>query len=139
MTTYYVDFLTGSDGAGVAGTSEAPFRTPKRALAAVGGGDTVYLRGNKEDPAKKVQVDCRLSPARFWVQICDEGPGFKPAAVPDCCAPDRLEACGGRGLALIEAYMTAVQYNQRGNCLTMEKCVDPADGEQPAGCPTAEN
>lgn len=51
MTTYYVDFLTGSDGAGVAGTSEAPFRTPKRALGAVGGGDTVYLRGNKEDPA----------------------------------------------------------------------------------------
>lgn len=51
MTTYYVDFLTGSDGAGVAGTSEAPFRTPKRALGAADGGDTVYLRGNKEDPA----------------------------------------------------------------------------------------
>lgn len=77
--------------------------------------------GNKEDPAKQVRVECRLSPERFWVQICDEGPGFKPAAVPDCCAPDRLEVCGGRGLALIQAYMTSVQYNERGNCLTMEK------------------
>jgi serine/threonine-protein kinase RsbW len=77
--------------------------------------------GNKEDPAKRVQVDCELSPTRFWVRICDEGPGFKPSAVPDCCAPDRLEVPGGRGLALIEAYMTQVQYNECGNCLTMEK------------------
>ncbi len=77
--------------------------------------------GNKEDPAKKVHVDCQLSPARFWVKICDEGAGFKPADVPDCCAPDRLEVPGGRGLALMEAYMTFVQYNDRGNCLTMEK------------------
>lgn len=77
--------------------------------------------GNKEDPAKKVQVDCQLSPKRFWVKICDEGAGFKPADVPDCCAPDRLEVPGGRGLALMEAYMTFVQYNDRGNCLIMEK------------------
>jgi serine/threonine-protein kinase RsbW len=79
--------------------------------------------GNKEDPAKRVQVECQLSPTRFWVQICDEGAGFKPSAVPDCCAPDRLEVPGGRGLALIEAYMTLVKYNDRGNCLTMEKAL----------------
>lgn len=77
--------------------------------------------GNKEDPAKKVQVDCQISPARFWVQICDEGAGFEPSAVPDCCAADCLENPGGRGLALIQAYMTHVQYNDVGNCLTMEK------------------
>src|SRR4051812_23031826 len=57
--------------------------------------------GNKEDPAKKVEVDCRLSPSRFWTCIEDEGDGFKPSAVPDCCAAERLEVPGGRGLALI--------------------------------------
>jgi serine/threonine-protein kinase RsbW len=77
--------------------------------------------GNKEDPAKQVEVRCRCSASRFWVQITDEGAGFKPSAVPDCCAVDRLDAAGGRGLALIKAYMTDVQYNDRGNRLTMEK------------------
>jgi serine/threonine-protein kinase RsbW len=77
--------------------------------------------GNKEDPAKRVAVECQLSPSRFWVQICDEGAGFKPSSVPDCCAPDRLGVTGGRGLALIKAYMTIVRYNDRGNCLIMEK------------------
>jgi serine/threonine-protein kinase RsbW len=77
--------------------------------------------GNKEDPAKRVHVDCRFSGERFWSKIVDEGPGFNPSAVPDCCAPDRLEVPGGRGLALIKAYMTSVQYNECGNCLTMEK------------------
>jgi len=77
--------------------------------------------GNKLAPDKKVEVDCQLSPDRFWTKIVDEGVGFKPSAVPDCCAPDRLEVPGGRGLALINAYMTSVEYNDRGNCLTMEK------------------
>ncbi|MCC6491668.1 MAG: ATP-binding protein [Pirellulales bacterium] len=77
--------------------------------------------GNKEDPAKRVQVECRLSPSRFWISVCDEGAGFQPESVPDCCAADRLEVIGGRGLALMQAYMTRLQYNDRGNCLVMEK------------------
>lgn len=83
--------------------------------------------GNKEDASKRVEVECRLAPNRFWSRVCDEGAGFKPDEVPDCCRDDRLEVIGGRGLALIRAYMTRVQYNDRGNCLTMEKLLgDPA-------------
>ena len=88
--------------------------------------------GNKEDPAKKVDMECRISPTRFWIQITDEGAGFNPAAVPDCCAPDRLEVPGGRGLALIRAYMTRVQYNERGNSLIMEKQLDGSPSDH--GC-----
>ena len=83
MTLYYVDFLTGSDGAGVAGTSEAPFRTPKRALAAVGVGDTVYLRGDKEDPATWFNEPLVINKAgTAWV--ADEGhtPTFHGGYVP---------------------------------------------------------
>lgn len=77
--------------------------------------------GNKQDLAKRVEVECRLSPERFWVRVCDEGEGFVPEAVPDCCAPDRLEVPGGRGLTLIRAFMSWVEYSERGNCVTMEK------------------
>jgi serine/threonine-protein kinase RsbW len=77
--------------------------------------------GNKEDPAKQVDVECRLSRECFWARVCDEGIGFEPSRVPDCCAPDRLEVPGGRGLALMRAYMTGVHYNDRGNCVTIEK------------------
>jgi serine/threonine-protein kinase RsbW len=79
--------------------------------------------GNKESPDKRVEVECRLGAKRFWARVCDEGAGFEPSAVPDCCAPDRLQIPGGRGLALMRAYMTGVEYNERGNCVTMEKCL----------------
>jgi serine/threonine-protein kinase RsbW len=81
--------------------------------------------GNKEDPTKKVEVESRLATQRFWIRICDEGPGFCPDEVPDCCAADRLEVPGGRGLLLIRAYMTSVEYSERGNCVTMEKVLAP--------------
>jgi serine/threonine-protein kinase RsbW len=84
--------------------------------------------GNKEDPNKKVQIECRLSPARFWIQITDEGAGFNPAEVPDCRSPDRLGVPGGRGLTLMKAYMTRVEYNDCGNRITMEKHVSAPGG-----------
>lgn len=83
--------------------------------------------GNKLDPEKQVAVDCRIGARVFWASICDEGLGFRPADVPDCCSPECLELPGGRGLALINAYMTRVQYNERGNCVVLEKHL--ADGE----------
>ena len=77
--------------------------------------------GNRLDEKKKVVVECKASPDRFWMRVEDEGPGFRPDAVPDCTADENLDRCGGRGLALIKAYMTSVEYNDSGNCVTMEK------------------
>jgi serine/threonine-protein kinase RsbW len=77
--------------------------------------------GNRLDAKKKVLVECKASPERFWMRVADEGPGFRPECVPDCTADENLERCGGRGLALIKAYMTSVQYNEPGNSVTMEK------------------
>jgi serine/threonine-protein kinase RsbW len=77
--------------------------------------------GNCCDANKLVLVECKASPERFWLRVTDEGNGFRPQAVPDCTADENLECPGGRGLALMKAYMTLVEYNQRGNCVTMEK------------------
>jgi serine/threonine-protein kinase RsbW len=83
--------------------------------------------GNHEDPAKQVHVRCQMSSNRFWAQIQDEGEGFCLDGVPDCCAEENLEASGGRGLALICGFMTHVCYNDCGNCITLEKILDPAE------------
>ena len=77
--------------------------------------------GNRFDESKSVSVECKVSPERFWLRVRDEGPGFCPDHVPDCTADENLERCGGRGLALIQAFMTRVEYNECGNCVTMEK------------------
>jgi len=83
--------------------------------------------GNLFDNSKQVVVDCKVSPQRFWLRVQDEGCGFKPDAVPDCTADENLECPGGRGLALIKAYMTRVEHNPRGNCVTMEKLRSPSN------------
>ena len=82
--------------------------------------------GNQLDPNKEVHVECRLDSDRFWAQICDEGQGYEPDQVPDCCCEENLEVPGGRGLTLIRAYMTSVELNDQGNCLTIEKRLEPS-------------
>lgn len=77
--------------------------------------------GNCLDESKQVEVDCRVSRERFWLQVKDEGNGFRPQLVPDCTADENLDCPGGRGLTLMRAYMTKVEYNECGNCVTLEK------------------
>ncbi|MEX2309003.1 MAG: ATP-binding protein [Pirellulales bacterium] len=93
--------------------------------------------GNRLNESKRVVVDCKASADRFWLRVRDEGCGFEPGEVPDCTADENLECPGGRGLALIKAYMTRVEHNKRGNCVTMEKIrsVTPAG---PPSCRSCE-
>ena len=50
-----------------------------------------------------------------------EGHGFDPEAVPDPTAPENLELPCGRGLMLMRSFMSRVEFNGRGNQVTMEK------------------
>ncbi len=77
--------------------------------------------GNRLDSNKRVEVACKLSRDRLWIRISDEGPGFDPCGVPDCTAPENLDAPGGRGILLMKNFMTRVEYNRAGNCVEMEK------------------
>lgn len=75
--------------------------------------------GNRCDATKTVEVQIEV--AEQWVRmvITDQGHGFDPAAVPDPRDPSLLEVPGGRGVLLIRELMTQVQYNDRGNQITM--------------------
>jgi serine/threonine-protein kinase RsbW len=77
--------------------------------------------GNRHDPGKNVRFACRVSDERVQVEIADEGPGFNPRAVPDCTMDENLEVPSGRGLMLMRSFMSRVEYNDKGNCVVMEK------------------
>lgn len=77
--------------------------------------------GNQRDESKSVYVNYRLSPTVFHIEIADEGPGFDPNAVPDPTLEENLEIPSGRGLMLMRTFMTAVDYNELGNRVTMSK------------------
>jgi serine/threonine-protein kinase RsbW len=77
--------------------------------------------GNHNDPRKLVRITAELSSkeARFTVE--DEGEGFNVQEIPDPRDPSNLFKSSGRGVLLIYNIMDEVQYNERGNRLTMVK------------------
>lgn len=77
--------------------------------------------GNALDSSKYVHVVSHLDCRTFRIQITDEGPGFDPNSVPDPTLDENLELPSGRGLMLMRTYMSKVEYNERGNQVTMEK------------------
>ena len=83
--------------------------------------------GNGRSPDKMVDVLCCLSPDRVCIRITDEGDGFDPESVPDPTDEDNLEIPSGRGLMLMRCYMDSVEFNARGNQVTMTKARSTAD------------
>jgi len=77
--------------------------------------------GNRLDPAKKVHVECKVTPRRAEITIEDEGPGFDRAAIPDPTRDENLDKPSGRGILLIEAYMDGAQWSRGGRRLRMVK------------------
>ena len=55
------------------------------------------------------------------IVIEDEGPGFDPTDVPDPTDDDNLDKPSGRGLMLMRAFMTVIEYNEKGNRVLLEK------------------
>jgi serine/threonine-protein kinase RsbW len=77
--------------------------------------------GNQLDRSKSVQIAYRILPDRFEINITDQGNGFDPCDVPDPTAVENLERPCGRGLMLMRYYMTTVEFNERGNSVSMSK------------------
>lgn len=95
--------------------------------------------GNRLDASKHVTVHYAVTPQRVCITVEDEGPGFDPNVVPDPTCDENLDRPHGRGLMLMRAYMTDVQYNPQGNRVTMVKhrdCPLPKSGSSPEGATT---
>lgn len=77
--------------------------------------------GNRDDPGKKIQIHVTIDDQQLAISIRDEGEGFKPDHIPDPTLEENLERPNGRGVMLMRAYMTDVQFNEKGNQVTMIK------------------
>lgn len=77
--------------------------------------------GNKLDKRKNVHVAWHVSPAAAEITIEDEGPGFDRKSVPDPTHETNLEKLTGRGILLIESYMTDVTWSNGGRRVKLVK------------------
>lgn len=75
--------------------------------------------GNQMDASKRVRVESATAPGFVEVVVEDEGPGFDRKNVPDPTAQENLCRPNGRGILLIESYMTSVTWEAGGRRMRM--------------------
>ena len=64
--------------------------------------------GNENDASKRVHVEFLPlggGAPGVAIRVRDEGPGFDPQSIPDCCAPENVLKSSGRGIFLIKSFM----------------------------------
>lgn len=77
--------------------------------------------GNKCDPNKTAYVDCSVHKDVFDITVRDQGPGFNPDKLPDPTDEENLCCPNGRGVMLMRAYMTTVEFTDNGRQVHMTK------------------
>jgi serine/threonine-protein kinase RsbW len=75
--------------------------------------------GNRLDHEKLVRVAAKVTHDRAEITVEDEGAGFERDSVPDPTEHKNLHRCSGRGILLIEAYMSEVKWDHGGRRLHM--------------------
>lgn len=78
-----------------------------------------FRHGHKNLPKTPVQVEWSVDEHAARITVIDRGPGFKPDAVPDPTLDENLDVPSGRGIMLMRAYMSSIEYNESGNAVTM--------------------
>ncbi|MSR41387.1 MAG: ATP-binding protein [Phycisphaerales bacterium] len=78
-----------------------------------------FRHGNKGDATKRVLFRSSIAKDRIDIEVFDEGTGFNPDTVPDPTQEENLEIPSGRGVMLMKAYMSEVEYLAPGNHLRM--------------------
>ncbi len=78
-----------------------------------------FRHGNRSDPKKVVFFRSEIDEREARFEIEDQGPGFDPRTIPDPTDDDNIEIPSGRGVMLIKAYMSEVEYLKPGNKLRM--------------------
>ncbi len=80
-----------------------------------------YQHGNREGQHGNVDVRWSISDTEFVMEVRDQGDGFNVEDVPDPTADENLEKPSGRGVLLIQSYMSAVEYQDGGRLVIMRK------------------
>ena len=75
--------------------------------------------GNNDDPDRTVTIEYAAGPATVVIDVQDEGMGFEPESVPDPTRPENVDIPAGRGIMLMQVYMTEVEFRPPGNRVRM--------------------
>lgn len=79
-----------------------------------------FRHGHKNLPASEtIRFAYEITSDKLTIEIEDKGPGFDVSAVKDPTLEENLEAPTGRGLFLMRAYMSSLEYLGRGNHVRM--------------------
>lgn len=77
--------------------------------------------GNQYDPGKVVTVECDVNSERVIVVVQDQGNGFDLSSVPDPTDEINLDKPSGRGIMLMNSFLTSVSYHDEGRMVRLEK------------------
>jgi serine/threonine-protein kinase RsbW len=105
--------------AAIAARSYEPSATFVVRLALEEALSNAFKHGNRNDPSKKVTLECRVGADAIVLDVQDEGEGFDPKAVPDPTEEENLEIPSGRGIVLMRSFMSAVEFTPPGNRVRM--------------------
>ncbi len=75
--------------------------------------------GNRGYADKTVALSCQIGKSQVVIDVEDEGAGFDPASVPDPTRTENVEIPAGRGIMLMRAFMTDVEFLEVGNHVRM--------------------
>ena len=81
--------------------------------------NNAILHGNRSVPEKIVDIEIEFKSNKLQIKVTDEGQGFRPETVPDPTTPENIEALSGRGIYLMSHLADKIEYNDRGNSVTM--------------------
>jgi serine/threonine-protein kinase RsbW len=78
-----------------------------------------FRHGNRFEPGLVVRFRGSIGSDACTFEVEDQGEGFDPGGVPDPTAHENLEIPSGRGIMLMRAYMSEVEYLDPGNRIRM--------------------
>ena len=78
-------------------------------------------QGHQGDQNRLFEISWSISSDVVTVTVCDEGRGYDAEAVPDPTADENLTLPSGRGLAMINAFMSEVKITDKGRRIEMTR------------------
>lgn len=82
--------------------------------------NNAIMHGNKADKGKMVRIEITPNKEGLIISIEDQGSGFKPDEVPDPTTAENVEKLSGRGIFLMSRLADGIEFNDRGNRVTMK-------------------
>lgn len=82
--------------------------------------NNAITHGNKANPEKFVDLEISIKGNEMSVKVTDEGKGFDPTTIPDPTMPENIEELSGRGVFLMTKLADSINFNDKGNSVTMK-------------------